>query len=902
VATTSPELHSPGTTRSFYSHILELTKAPERLFTEALFTTFNVDLKFFETRVLGPVRASGAVVTVLCDGSVYAPDPRSMVSAGRLYHVGVVDMRAAFHPKVSVLVGPERALIGIGSGNLTTGGWLANDEILTVIDVRPDEPAPHAAVEITGWLERLLECESRLLRLGSASADAITRTTAALRRLLDGAEQVDTGTRVITTLNGPIISQLPDHHVDELFLQAAFHDPRGSALDSLISRYSPTRIHVGVQRGRTVIAPGELTRVASEHGLAITWQDSGAPLKEDLLGQYQHAKLIEGVTGDQRWVLTGSPNITGAALLKSMADGGNCEVGVVSTSHPSLFRGSGAPLTADDIPEVRIGSPATATEAEGLPVPVLLGATLVDGSIHVELAHPVPFDVELVSSRYGDDPESVFLVGTIPAGHGEAVFDAVSLEPGSRLQLKFFSGGVARVSSHHPLFYPGTALQGLKAARQRTGNAGASIGDVLGDWWVLEAYLKIADEIRAQQAETAGSVPRRSDDQNNEGQLEQARASTSAPALSLDEYLERAVRRLGTVLIDDPTAGLILPDRLIRTLVPTWLDIADGSDDDVTTDETVKDEEAADKELAETEELRAESVSPFTRQHPRSDQRRWRKGFGRLVDALSGKPEIDRASHVALLLAGMHMNIWDDAADERQLLLARALGALPGDDIRDDLKPTIAAVAAVGLHRLGWDAGPDHRVGTGRAYAQAVERLRPLLEAVDEDSVRSVIRRIYYGSPMPPDVDAVLDLVTSELDADPWPEIVTRIQWKWPDWEVNLEGQGQIFIHARSHAEDRIATEAMELVPENLTVAVKVRVKEETFTFVRHEDTFVARETLRGRKIWKSYGLTTTRSPLSIANSNETARQARLDAPPFKKLSDRGRRALEAARIPVDET
>lgn len=898
MVTTLPEPASPGTTRSFYSHILELNKAPERIFTEALFTTFNVDLKFFETRVLGPVRSTGAVVTVICDGSVYAPDPRSMVSAGRRYHVGVVDMRAAFHPKVSVLVGPERALIGIGSGNLTTGGWLANDEILTVIDVRRDEPVPRPAVEITGWLERLLTSGDTLLRLGTASADAIARTAAALHRLLDGAEQVDTGMRVVTTLNGPIISQLPEHRVDHLFLQAAFHDPRGSALDSLISRYSPTQVHVGVQRGRTVIMPAELVRVASAHGVELTWQDSGAPLQENLLGQYQHAKLIECVTGDQRWSLTGSPNITGAALLTSMADGGNCEVGVVSTSHPSLFRGSGAPLTVGDVPEVRFGSPATATGAEGLPVPVLLGATLVDGSIRVELAHPVSFDVELVGSHFGDDPESVFLVGTIPAGHRDAVVDAAVVEPGSRLQLKYVVGGVARVSAHHPLLYPHTALQGEKAARQRTGNASATIGAVLGEWWVLDAYLKIAEEIRAQQAEPATTAPSRGGNSNS-SQRQHTHPSTPAPELSLDEYLERAVARLGTVLIDDPSAGLILPDRLIRTTIPTWLDIL-TEPDDATTDETLTDEEA-DKELAETERLHAETTSPFTQQHPPQEQKRWRKSFERTADAVGGRPEIDRATFVALLLVGTHMNIWDGATDDRQLLLARALSTLPGDDIREDLKPTIAAVAAVGLHRLSWDAAPDHRIGTGRAYAQTVERLRPLLGAVDEDGVRSVIRRIYHGSPTEPDADAVLDLVRGELDANPWPEIVSRIQWQWPDWEVTLEGQGHISIRARSRAEDRIATEAMELVPQDLTVAVKVRVKEETFTFVRHDDTFVARETLRGRKIWKSYALTTTRSPLSIANSNETASQARLDDPPFKKLSDRGQRALEAARIPPDE-
>src|SRR4051794_28817789 len=97
---------------------------------EGLFLSFNVDLGFFEARLLGPVKVTGAAVTVIGDARVFSPDPRSVRGAGHAYALGMAATAGAFHPKLTVLAGPERALVGIGSGNLTMGGWFSNEEVL----------------------------------------------------------------------------------------------------------------------------------------------------------------------------------------------------------------------------------------------------------------------------------------------------------------------------------------------------------------------------------------------------------------------------------------------------------------------------------------------------------------------------------------------------------------------------------------------------------------------------------------------------------------------------------------------------------------------------------------------------------------------------------------------------
>ena len=52
--------------------------------------------------------------------------------------------------------------------------------------------------------------------------------------------------------------------------------------------------------------------------------------------RYHHGKLIEWVTGQTRMALTGSPNLSRPALLEAMAEGGNCELGLVGEVASSL--------------------------------------------------------------------------------------------------------------------------------------------------------------------------------------------------------------------------------------------------------------------------------------------------------------------------------------------------------------------------------------------------------------------------------------------------------------------------------------------------------------------------------------------------------------------------------------
>lgn len=871
-------------------------------FREALFTTFSFDPTYFESRVLGPVRATGAAVTVLCDGSVFNPDPRAMRSAGRAYHLGVAALDAAFHPKVNVLVGTDRALVSIGSGNLTTGGWLTNEELVTIIDVDRGGAVPRVIADVAGWLRSLLTVGDRLV-LGQASRDAISRVADGLEPFIGGGINEDLGPQLVDSSTGPILDQLPEGLADELLLQAPFHDPGGIALDRLLARYRPRRVTIAVQPGLTFVIPPVLSRLAREHGAELRWHEASGPgAGSGVSARYQHGKLLEAVGAGERWALTGSPNLTEAALTRSLADGGNCEVGLVHVIPTSMFRGSGPVLESGSIPERRleIAPPLT---IGGAPLPALVGVTLVDGRIRVELSRPTSVSLEVLVSDYGNDPEARRRLGTIPVGTSVLdLFDEHGTEPGSRVFIGATVDGVLKVGSPLPLLSPGDALRRQSPSSREARNTYESADDVLASQSDLDAYLRLAERVRTEQA-PALPVPRAGTARAaREPQKRDEAGHSPLFTGSLHDYLERASRRLGAAVLGGPTGNVPLPGSLVRTLVPQWADIVSEADEDPADARTAVEPE--DEPDAVDDPTPVVSLEAAHSSYTAEQRRHWRRSFEQLVKAIEqpSLPEIDRSTYTVLLLLGSRFRVWDDDPPKRPELVARALSSLVENPVRDELLPRIAAVAALCVHSLRTE-GLDPRVGTGLMAHEALESSRPLLTYVTEDDLTAVVDAHFGRSERPPQPDEVLDIVRQELDDNPWERYAESIQAAHPSWDVVLVEDGRIRIQASSGAQFTIAAAALSLLPRDLTVAIAVAAGRDRreHLFAQHDWQLAIQERQGARLVWKTYQLSQLVSPSGIAASTDTRVKAQIDPPiAWRTTSETARKILDAAKVAYD--
>lgn len=413
------------------------------------------------------------------DARVSAPDPRAARNAGTRYVHGLALPWSgkAFHPKVTVLAGPERALVGVGSGNLSPGGWHLNHETWTFATA-DQERCPVLVTEVAAWLRTLDE----VCAVAPQAALGIDRTARWLERLAGGAQVVATGHYLVHTSTAALIDQLPDGLVQHLLLYAPFHDEHAAAVRKLVERLRPRRVTLAVQAGQTVIQPDALRTVIDDLRVPFA-------VVTDTSERYRHGKLIEAVGADGgRWTLTGSPNLSASALLRSARAGGNIEVGIVARPDVSLFPSPTELTTLDRVPAVRI---AGGTADRALTRVTLLSAVRVEGGLELVFARPAPESL-LVEASTAADFDLWATIGTVPFAAVSHLLPDADLPGGSRVRCTGADGAPTSV-----VFVTDPALVQIRPG-EHSGRGRANSGDPVGlisDPQLLQRWLTALNEL-----------------------------------------------------------------------------------------------------------------------------------------------------------------------------------------------------------------------------------------------------------------------------------------------------------------------------------------------------------------------------------------------------------------------
>lgn len=460
---------------------------------EALFLSFNANVGFFERGVLGLCRSMGARVSVIADAGMWRPDPLAMKGAGSEYLLGLASHGAAFHPKLVLVVAADKVLAVIGSGNLTPGGWQYNSELWSVLRSEERE-APQSLLELADWLEAL----PHVVRMATHHTNALLRVADRLRSTLRDLIPVVGGTKVVTNLDHSMLSQLPAGPVDELILTAPFIDDRAAAVRALLDHFPSPKLTIIVQPGLTVVTPNTLAQVLkNQPNVTIVMDGSGLSRM-----RYRHAKLIEWRRGSIRQALTGSANLSAAAVLNSARSGGNVELGLLTTIEESLWPDPILRLddcvlldNPADIPGKRIENTADADNAKG--AAQLLSAVFSGNELVVELAHPA---LILLNVEYVNNPltETWKRLGTIAIGELTGTLPAAALAENALLRLSWLQGGLLVQTG---AAIPASVPERLRLRPARAGKSGGprirSRDDLLGqDLSYLDAFSEQLSQIQ----------------------------------------------------------------------------------------------------------------------------------------------------------------------------------------------------------------------------------------------------------------------------------------------------------------------------------------------------------------------------------------------------------------------
>lgn len=808
--------------------------------TDAVALTYNVDLGFVEARLLGVLRAAGACLTIVADGHVWAPDARAVTRAGRDYQVAITATRAAFHPKVFLLVGPKRALLAVGSGNLTLGGWQYNEELLTVATA-DHRGVPELFGDVLDLLDHLGERPAdtadpdtadadtdgvaggegeRRVRLDEVSAAGIRRAASTLRRFVQDYPAMQTGHRLVSSHTEKIINALPRGPVDELLLTAAFHDPRAAAVRALLDRLEPARVKVAVQPGWTSLTPAAL------EGVLTSWAAAEPGRSWDLVrdpenpgqdgGRYRHGKLIEWATGSQRMALTGSANLSAAALLNSTAEGGNYEVGVIGPVEgvPTLFPGS-TPLAFDEVPDaVEVRDPDTHTETAPVAlVAALSAATLTPAGFRVQFAAPTGHGARVEVSGLRQRPELWDVVAPVPPGvtHLDLTIAPDSgFLAGSRVRVTWPDPGAPvapdtqppqadsadravaadreRVAGQVRFLTDPVAVQTSPPMRGRSASrtSRASVNDLLGD--DLTLLIEFEKDFVTLAAEKAAMTPATHTSGDGVEPVERVASRLGSTAVHGDEdgagtwlwEQTQSRRALGSAITgfawglpsgmelgplsdvsdipwaEKPTRGLDEPD----------LDVVERSE------VTVADVDA-EVPGGEEIEIEAEAGAVPERDH-RRDPERLRKGRREQVRRWTETAHLftitSRMFYLRLALILWSKGNWDEGDEEPLVLVESLVRAVSGAQIQEQaFSPTtdeqiltrMGSLVAVALGTVRAHLDPtDPGSALTRRYRSALLDTADVIAHRDGDVVTQYLERLInrHGYPITPDdVTAVAD-------------------------------------------------------------------------------------------------------------------------------------------------
>lgn len=769
--------------RSPYALLDEVERA-----REVLVLTYTAGLEFFERFALADARALGARVTVISDATMVRADPMVVRRAGTQYlDARAVCPAAAFHPKLVVIVGDGRASVAIGSGNLTMAGWHANAETWTVL--RADEDGgPTTLRQVAVFLRELIGSP---IRLSAGAEEALQRTAAEL----DLLPTESPGPQLISSLAAPIASQLQAvaGSVTELVMYAPFHDARLAGTVALLDRFQPAEWLLLV-RGDTEVDGIRLEALARERNGRIAWVsgdlegDDGAVVAD---GRYWHGKLVQWRTPDGVWALTGSPNLSAPALLRSVAEGGNCELAVLSHLDYSLTPREG------DAPAGGVGAlRRRPDDHEPRPAALLLAAIVHDGIVTLQLH--APLGLAGVVQRYDISEDQWRTSTTIPAGSDHYDLDVSQAPIGQAIRILLDGGRASNsvfVADLARVLRPQIkAIGKVRATPEDVAKLGLG-NQLLADLDALRAHLLSVGAVH-------GKPPAGADDPAEDGSAEPAR---SAGGLTHEEFL----------LACDPVLGQRMTE--FALVLPALPGVGVALDDSVGTLDT-----DADTDVDADPDRPPNLTDELNRRTP--DQRsRYKQFVERLIGRSPSYPMVVRTLALRTVIHAIAAQLWSDAAWPPLLADAiRALGTV-GDQPHEAERTSAASLAAIALALLRTDVPKlSRRDEHALRYEKAGQAVRALLSYIDQERVEILAQELpgrLSGASGVLAVERAVDEIVHPLTGI---ERALRILADEHDEQASVDAEGTIVLHG-----------ALSPVPEPMLIRVLALTQDEGPVFVR---------------------------------------------------------------------
>ena len=351
--------------------IFELIGSSHNAYHSAVLTCYTFDPIFFNTYFMPGLRRCGITnIVVFVDATRYD----ELMQQHLLYseelnsmHYTVVRQKAsgngAFHPKMIYLSGEDKAMMFVGSGNLTFSGYAVNQEIWSVFSLH-GENSIYAPIIIEGWrfLKGIYSNNSQLVDLQLKWIEENSQWMSKTKTDKSGTVELADGTSYTMLYNNntdsifsQVIARLRSRSIKSIKIVSPFYDKSGDLIASLQRELTPESIYCVIDKHGTY--PLEILHSKQSWAKFYEWGKAYGGGATTLL----HGKLLQFETDKDSFLLIGSANATGSAF--GLISGHfNDEVSILihSKSHVDYLAELG----------LRFDAPITFEEAKSLSEPL----------------------------------------------------------------------------------------------------------------------------------------------------------------------------------------------------------------------------------------------------------------------------------------------------------------------------------------------------------------------------------------------------------------------------------------------------------------------------------------------------------------------------------------------------
>ena len=288
-------------------------------FHTALLSTYTFDPEFFESSIMHVLLNQRIRrISVFADGKMLTEGLAAGTSygLGRRYSICPVSIHGSFHPKMILLLGKDKAKLFVGSANLTTSGYLINNEVFNCFEYN-EENTEYAGIVLTA-----VEVFKQLYELSNAD-DRYTRSI-----LIGFTIPIKPNNRIVLVHNleesigSQIRTLIPEETVNRINIAVPFYDENLQVIRNLKESFNCENIHLYVQQAKSTFP---IAYNGAHHIISEQMIHPFTKILSNNSSNYYHGKVMELITDNHSYILYGSANCTSSAMNRTYLEKGNIE-------------------------------------------------------------------------------------------------------------------------------------------------------------------------------------------------------------------------------------------------------------------------------------------------------------------------------------------------------------------------------------------------------------------------------------------------------------------------------------------------------------------------------------------------------------------------------------------------